>query len=499
MENPLSNSETEVQEVTTKKTRKPRTKKTSDDETSSKSRKSHSVELKPKKERVLKPKPEKSESDTETKTNPNLNALISFLNDYYKNKKPLISFAKDDDEKKKKSVFTVKLSSYEAAFKLTPKINLETVTDFRLFTCLSKSGNLNSCVDELKFEKPPVFNIDYYISEVQKLFSPENVQKLKIKLYNDIFPHGYHLSEQEIKSRYELKYNKTYTGNYKTGVNVVYLQHCSKYFDAVLKQLIDGKDEAFIFKYVREQFATNDLVNTSLLSKQEKERLITQVMRHPEIITRITNRKIKDLHACDKTGRLTDNELQNYEKVNILNLLRELSNASHLVHIFENGKKSEPEVSISECYQTYLSKVEQIQSFDFNCEDNVEDFTRLLVRFCVLVYSLFKKQDVLKFCPTISPKFSRKAHKLIGMLLQDQSESLVKDLTEELKTSLLEVKDNNFYNLPVYQKVSKLVCEFPEKDKQIAVGIAVVGYVLEQVEKIKLSVNHKEIKINMTV
>jgi hypothetical protein len=79
---------------------------------------------------------------------------------------------------------------------------LPTISDSRLFTCISHAGDLTKCIDELNLFKPPDYGIDYYIELLQEEFSESNKLKMKIKIYNNVFPHGSHLTEEEFKARH---------------------------------------------------------------------------------------------------------------------------------------------------------------------------------------------------------------------------------------------------------------------------------------------------------
>jgi hypothetical protein len=469
---------------------------------------------KPKRERVVKEKT----PDTERKTA--LNGLIYFLNNYFRNKSQRITFRDLASTTNNKTVsqavpkLTISLDQYTAITSALDSYEkhkdwkkvLAEVNDFRLFTCLSKASDLSGCFDVIHVEKAPTHDIDFFIKSIQDEFLPENKQKLKIKIYNNIFPHGNHLTEDEFKARYKQRSGKDFVGDYRSGVNIIYLQHYTSLFDDVLAHLVNGKDSTFIINYVRKRFSESKLVDIAGLDRAQQLQLVTQLIKHPDILEHSKDKRIKDLKVCDKTGKLTDAVLSKVEKTNILNLLREIGNVQHLIHVFETGKQAEPSVNISECYAKFLDLSGRIDNFDTSCDLTKEGFVSLFTRAYQLYSSVFGPGDMLKYILNgVKKQISFRLQKGYRSRLVEGNSSTTEEsnlspenieaLASELADSLVKERASDYSDLGFYIKISKYfsACDSLDKDTKAAFGTAMLGYVFDCLKDIRATTKRKDL------
>ena len=323
--------------------------------------------------------------------------VTNFLNNYYRNiamkdpKKQNISFkvAPTDGELKPQQL-SIDLKDYlglrvfndtyklvmsqaeasedpEKTKKAAMDRTIDLTFDMKLRACLDNARvyktndktKLNTfqefIIPQLGFDSEDLMNIKDYINGVSAYFADES--KLKTKIYNLVFPHDSHDPDK-----------------LPVGVNVIYLQHVSKYHDKILDLVINkNADEAKAMKEVQklyagefkvENFFTEEDVKKMLkrLSLTEddlpeiEQKIKTQLL-HPAIITNIaanptTDKKgkqvmdfkwIDELNAVKiNKSKLTEtNEPMTVEQKKVIKaLVRELLIAKSFVKIINGGNNA---------------------------------------------------------------------------------------------------------------------------------------------------------------
>ena len=173
-------------------------------------------------------------------------------------------------------------------------------------------------------------NIKDYINGVSSYFANES--KLKTKIYNLVFTHDSHDQDK-----------------LPIGVNVIYLQHVSKYHDEILDLVINGNaDEAKVMREVQKLYAKE-----SKLPAEVKLQLL-----HPDIPTIVLNpptvagkkgKQTVDMKWIDELKAVKNNKnklvstedpMTTEQKKAVKALVRELMIAKSFVKIINGGKNA---------------------------------------------------------------------------------------------------------------------------------------------------------------
>ena len=463
---------------------------------------------------------------------------------------------------------------------------IERVFDMKLHACLdiadkyrlNDKSKINVFQDfiipQLEFTERKDASIQTYINAINSFF--ENEAKIKTKIYNSVFPHDTHDPEKLPK-----------------GVNVIYLQHISKFHDQVLDMVINkGFEKERVLVEVQKLFCKNYTFADERLTPEQRERYITQMI-NPEIIHMvlspprihdkhgnevIDNKWIERMHVCAlnrKTGKVfdTDEPVKADDKRYIREIVRELmivksfyqiikggKNARKIVRVVRDGKEVEEavpmDVDFSECLERYNQIYDSIMKFYHNWqnrirkelaeiernktkstgrmshfsvidddESNADDdakahedaerrtyalFLRYFVDAVLLVQRAFGYNNALKsFVGDIKREVNFKFNKDLRMKLTEMiKENNVSDAEiEELANR--HFRDWMFLNSPktydpnelsIYSKIGKF-CGLPiKKDYRIAVGIAIVAYIQDQLKIVKAAnARKKEIQVYIKV
>ena len=228
---------------------------------------------------------------------------------------------------------------------------IEHVFDLKLHTCLDIADKYKTndkkklnvfqefIIPQLGFEKMREIKIQDFIKAIDRYF--ENDAKLKTKIYNSVFPHDTHHEEELPK-----------------GVNVIYLQHVSKYHDEVLDMVINQEmDDREILGEIQKLYSKNyKFDNTGAITPDVRERAITQML-NPKIADSVLNPPVvKDKKGRDlidtkwidnlmvvavnkRTNKFTDTTepISLEEKKNIRDLVRELNIVKSFIKIIRGG------------------------------------------------------------------------------------------------------------------------------------------------------------------
>jgi len=247
------------------------------------------------------------------------------------------------------------LIDFIETYKLMPNEDyskiIERVFDLKLHTCLDIADKYKTndkkklnvfqefVIPQLGFGDKHNSSIQDFIDAINSFF--ENDAKIKTKIYNSVFPHDTHHQNEPPK-----------------GVNVIYLQHISKYHDEVLDMVINQnmKDSDVLIEIQKLYSKNYKFGNSGSITPEERERAITQMLnpKIAEIVLdppTITDKKgnevadpkwIEKLHVCEinrKTKKFveTNEIITKEEQKNIRELVRELSIVKSFVKIIRGG------------------------------------------------------------------------------------------------------------------------------------------------------------------
>ena len=200
-------------------------------------------------------------------------------------------------------------------------------------------------IPQLGFDTTRLMNISDYIKGIDSYFT--NEAKLKTKIYNLIFPHASHNPDK-----------------LPIGVNIIYLQHVSKYHDEILDLVINKElSEEEVLAKIQNLYASDYVLpekgEDKKLTKQERTAKINNIklqLLNPDIIEHIMNppmienksgkqiisfKWIDDLNVVKRTGKnitQTSESLTNEEKRAIRMLNRELMIVKSFIKIILGAK-----------------------------------------------------------------------------------------------------------------------------------------------------------------
>ena len=185
-------------------------------------------------------------------------------------------------------------------------------------------------IPQLGFDTNNMMNIKDYINGVSSYFANES--KLKTKIYNLVFPHDSHDQDK-----------------LPVGVNVIYLQHVSKYHDEILDLVINnGADEAKVMKEVQKLYAKESKLPQDVKLQLLHPTIPLTVLNPPTVATKkgkqtVDLKWIDELKAVknNKTKLIETEELMTSEqKKAVKALVRELMIAKSFVKIINGGKNA---------------------------------------------------------------------------------------------------------------------------------------------------------------
>lgn len=521
--------------------------------------------------------------------------IINFLNNYYRN------INSSDDSRKQSIVFksypnksttfnkaTIDLYKYQGlldfieTYKLMPNEDyskiIERVFDLKLHTCLDIADKYKTndkkkvnvfqefIIPQLEFGKKREVSIQDFINAINAFF--ENDAKIKTKIYNSVFPHDTHHSDELPK-----------------GVNVIYLQHISKFHDEILEMVINkGMNDLDILIECQKIFSKNHKIFDSKgVTSDMREKILSQLI-NPKIAEIVLNppivqdkrgnnmidpKWIDKLHACTYNNRSRkfvelDELLSNEEKKNVRELVRELTIAKSFIKIIRGGanarrlvkdktikrdkdgnevevevERTEPvNINFKECLEQYKAIYADTRKFyekwkktindeyakiKFNQETDdtkaneeyerltYELFLRYFIEAVKFVKSKFnyttplktfindiKKDIMFKFNKNLRTKINEKIEQDEPISHEEIAE-LAKDYYREWMF-LNSPKTYDPTELSIYSKIGKF-CGVPiKKDYRIAIGIAIVAYIQEQIKIIRAIYSKKrEIQVYIKV
>lgn len=494
-----------------------------------------SIESKPKRE--TKSKRSKSTSEKQSSDKPKKQfsptIIINFFNNYFRNldseysdkflKYQHITFKSYSNKLKKEPRNVIDLNdylglvafveSYKQAIIDNPNVTMEDVVDMtmdiklRSFLSLVDTFKLNKFTEEfdkyiisqLKFQPTRDITIETYIKAIDEFFANED--KIKTKIYNTEFPHGTHNNAKN-----------------QSGVNIIYLQHISRYHDEVLKLFIeDGLEPEDILARIQLKFA-KEYTGAELGIENQKERNqvrleIQKQLVNKQIIPNILNalnepnskRKNyavegKWIKELDAQGISQTRKVNKQEIAAIKELVRELSIVNAFLKILKGGQEAAPEVDLKECLDKYNAIFKSIIKFreeHKNVENSYKGFIKYLVESVRFIKNIFNYKYPLKTLINDSKnkvqfKFNKKLRYAIAELINVDkiNEEALDQLVEEFEPDwkfINSPKTYDIHDMNIYAKIGKYVNLNFTKDYRIGIGCAIVLYIQEQLELIRVA------------
>lgn len=361
-----------------------------------------------------------------------------------------------------------------------------------------------------------------YFKVINDFFSDDD--RLRLRCFNLSFPHSVRPSH---KGDGEAK-----------GTNLVYLQHISKYHDQVLQNFVDGIDDATILGSIQNEFA-NSVPRPSLKVRRENkqgfddvplddasfERLKVQ-LRNADILTNFLTPPnanwVKALTVIKpgKGGKgqvNTDEPLKPYERASIKGLLRELHIVYSFLKLVRAAFESNPDRNVADCFEQYNAHLDDIKGFYKQHKpksQNYNTFVKYLVesvnfckdKFGYRLNGVVKGKNgqpdkqVLKSAISafaveiksgLSFKFNKKIREGLDDLvsgakpLNDDNVIAVANIMQAEWSNLTSAYAVDVSDLDFYSKLGKIVPAAIGKQHKIAVGIAMIQYIFDQIRLIQ--------------
>lgn len=387
----------------------------------------------------------------------------------------------------------------DATFDLKLRACLDIADTFKL----NKDENVfkTQVIPQLGFEVPKETTIKSFIDAINSFF--ENEDKIKTKIYNAEFPHNVHDKSKEAK-----------------GVNIIYLQHISKYHDDILNMVINDEfEDGEILREIQRKFAM-ECDTKGITDVKAKQRIALQLV-HPEIAEYIINppmiadpkhkgAKIVDakwpdrLKAVERKGRdiiVTDTDMTKDEKNHVKDLIRELNMVESFIRIIRSGHESDPTIDLHDCLKRYNHIYEETKRFyeahKTLPDDSYETFLKYFVETVRFIKNKFNYKAPLKTFindtkGSVQFKFNKKLRAEIEKLIAKDKvtdEDIVR-IAAEHKEEWMYInspKTYDFNELSIYSKIGKYLNVPIAKDYRIGVGVAIVSYIQDQIELIRAS------------
>ena len=413
-------------------------------------------------------------------------------------------------------------------------------------------------VPQLGFNTDNSMNIQDYINGVSSYFAKDD--KLKTKIYNLVFPHDSHSADK-----------------LPVGVNVIYLQHVSKYHDEVLNLVINkGLEDQAVLESVQKLYA-NDFDGSDNVKLQLLNPKIAAFVCDPPMVEDNKHKQVIDVKALDKLVAVRmggtkrkpelvedDRALTSEEKKAVRALYRELMIVKSFVKIIQGGKNARkvekqgdklvavPDGrTLKECldkynevygntqkfYQDWQARIAKtLETIEAETAHSVELTTKetdpaviaqlvedakakqqyeLFLRYFVDAIRFIKNElhytqpfktfinDVKK---DVLFKFNKNLRSSIDELVEQE-----KPVSDEQVQTIAEAhyKDWKFINSPktydpndlsIYSKIGKFSGLDVKKEFRVAIGIAIVAFIQEQIALIKAgNKKKKEIQVFIRV
>lgn len=356
-------------------------------------------------------------------------------------------------------------------------------------------------IPQLGFSSENVTTIQSFINAINEFF--ENIDKIKTKIYNTEFPHSVHDDKEPEK-----------------GVNVIYLQHISKFHDEILNWVInDGIDDSDIMLEIQRKFSMEPEYK-GLTDLKERQHLQTQLL-NPDISSKVLNppliddpkhdgKKLVDPKWCDnlrpveknKSGLLVPSSIDKLTPIELHNvkaLVRELNIVASFLKILRGGHKAKPEIDLKQCLSRYnhvFAKSRQFyESHKKLKDDSYESFLKYFVEAVRFIKSEFNYKTPLKtfindLKPKVQLKFNKKLRAAIEELVKadkitDDDINRVAAAHKEEWMYISSPKTYDVNELSIYAKIGKFAEVNVTKEFRIAIGIAIVMFIQEQIALIR--------------
>lgn len=355
-------------------------------------------------------------------------------------------------------------------------------------------------IPSLHLGTPKEKSIETYCDAVFSFFT--NKDKLRTRVYNVTFPHALHNYEKPAR-----------------GVNIIYLQHISKYHDQVLNAVItEKKEERDVLELIQQLFIADfsldksvDVDVNDIKLQLSNKLIIDNFISNPTTENGIVDSKWVNKLTSLKSGPKgkgiisTDVLLEKPAKEAIKSLLKELNIVRSFINILKEAKDFNENVRFEDCLEVYNMTLAEIEEFYQSHKPKTrtyETFVKFFIEAAIFLKHKFNYASPLKNFITdlhskVAFKFSKDTRKELDEAISTEklTEEGLTALTEKFKEEWTDVNSPKLYDVgkvDIYAKLGYLLPVALPKQYRVAVGISLVQYMLDQIELIKAKNNKKK-------
>ena len=393
--------------------------------------------------------------------------VVNFFNNFIKFDKDFkFELYSDKDITKNASIidFSIfnKINELDEAFekidnstRLEYKLNtvLPTIMNYKLRGILSiaqqinfTESNINQFL-EYETKQKPTPTLESYKN---LLFDYCLSDKMKIKIFNNVFPHGLHTASQA-KDKKDIK-----------GVDKIYLQKIGFVFDKVLDMICKGKDDTTVLEYVKTLITDK---HASQLSGTAKKQFISTISKidinetidllQIEEPTEEDKEKQKNLF---KSFKQYNNEIQEW----IPDVIDEILFTMRLLNIISEGLNYNKldRKCLSSYYKQYIDNITKVRDLTkIKIENNADliKFSKAMIDTMNLVFNNDKGVSILQDAKAnVRSLLSKKDAKAFDNREELSAESIEKlfEPKNEISTVKTLIKIINTKNIPYNVKIA---------------------------------------------
>lgn len=312
---------------------------------------------------------------------------------------------KDDIDNKNVSIIDFskfnKVAELDEAFekiedstRLEYKLNavLPTIMDYKLRGILSIAQQLNfteTNIDQFLEYSTKQKSLPTLESYKKLLFDFCLSDKMKIKLFNAVFPHGLHAASQS-KTENDIK-----------GVDRIYLQKIGYTFDKALEMICKGKDDNTVLEYVKTLVVDK---HSSKLTGTNKKQFLAAISKIDiaNIMSVLQSDNQTDEEKEEKKSLIKSFKSYNVEIQEwISDIIQETAFTTRLLNVIESGivfNKLDRK-SLANYYKTYLEDVIKVRDLTKQKIENNSDiiaFSRLMINVMNSIFGNDKGIQILQ-------------------------------------------------------------------------------------------------------
>jgi len=361
------------------------------------------------------------------------------------------------------------------------------IYDLTLYSCLKQCEKLDISVEsrtkknkevystflkdkmlhQLWNSSPKNYTIRDYIRVVQSMFDYNDKKtndKLRIKLFNNLFPHGVHDNEKPANN-----------------VNVIYLQHISSFHDYIIEEFLNKADHKKIYSKIVYEYK-----DTLKYTTAELRKLIEKFLDGEDTST-------------DKKVSIVLRELRIARTFIEKQLVKGSDYLKRTKIIDDNVEDFDVYPTLRNAYSKFKQLYSEVKDFYDDHMDVPENYTEFLVYLMKAAFFLRDKLNYKESLKTLISelknrtdfKINKNVSKKLGEMMKSEfNETNIRAAIDEKE--MLPTRIYDYSDTEIYDKVGRY-CTVPLSTKlRFGVGIAIIAYINREIEKLLLTNGKKK-------